>query len=103
MVEVLVKKADGSISTEEFEERYPSENKNPVVKESKKEIEEKKVIQVEANNVMSEETTVEAEVTVINDLSDNNDPNTTIKVDEPDRNIDNKEEYSSTFEEDLLF
>ncbi len=123
-VEVLVKKADGSISTEEFEKIYPSENKKQedknvaikeTKKETKKEIEEEKEIKVEANNVIEAETTVEAErivesettveekSTVISDLSDDDNQNTAIKADEPDRNLYNKEEYTSTFEEDLLF
>lgn len=107
-VEVLVKKADGSISTEEFEERYPSENKkredkNVPVSKTEKEVEEKKETEIEENNVIEPETTVETETTVISDVSDDNDQNTAIKINKPDRNLDNKEEYTSTFEEDLLF
>jgi len=113
-VEVLVKKTDGSVSTEEFGERYPSEDrkqedKNVTVNKAKKEIEPAKEIEVkeeikpEKDNVTEEKKTVEAETTVITDASDDNNRNTAVNIDKSECNPDIKEEFISTFEEDLLF
>ncbi len=116
-VEVLVKKADGSVDTEDFDEVYPSEDKKDKEigqVESKKETENKLEKEIKTENkdfVEPQSTSVEEisgeavveQAVVAEEQSVDTDRGSVTEADNSDRIFDEKEEYTGSFEEDLLF